>query len=411
MVIVQPKPSPNILRRLFLSSDTRGFSLAKERYEFTPENWRQGQEVVINFPKNISDDVELIYRATAGDLAKGWALSLGICALIYALFFVYHRFIMPYPQGDGGTPTDVPFIIPFGAIFVTIAVPVGITVVYLYGFDLLRAPLQNATVGADPSSVGLKGFNFAFTSISYLILLGAVTFLCMIVPIRDTILSFFKYMSRASQIGFYDVFESFFSKPGIFVTLGFLLTFRLGEAQLSFLKTPFLLNDIDTGALGLGLDQFAVTNVLYYLGALTVGGILSGLMIAQYGLKKLLWFCVACMHLPNTLYILLAVVQPQGVWLINAVVAIEAFGYGFGFAAYLLIMIMAAQGPYKTAHYALCTGFMALGMMIPGLWSGFLQEITGYPIFFTLVMFFCIPGILFIPYLKIDETFGKKSKV
>lgn len=410
VVIMQAKPSKNILRRLFLSSDTKGFSLVQERFEFTTENWREGQEVVFNFPKKISEDVELIYRATAGDLAKGWALALGICALIYALFFLYHRVIMPYPTGDGGTPTNVPFVVPLLSIFVTIAIPLAGIVVYLWLFGYLREPLQQITVGEKPIGVYKKGFDFAFTSVSYLILLGAVYLKWQIEPIRNSILDFFKTMSRKSEIGFYDVFESFFSKPGIFITLGFLLTFRLGEAQLSFLKTPFLLNDVSTGALGLGLDKFAITNTVYYLGALTAGGVLSGLVISRFGLKKMIWVCVAGMDLPNLLYVLLAAVQPTGVAMINTVVAIEAFGYGFGFAAYLLIMIMAAQGPYKTAHYALCTGFMALGMMIPGLWSGFLQELTGYYVFFWLVMLFCIPGVLFIPYLKIDEEFGKKSK-
>ncbi len=118
---------------------------------------------------------------------------------------------------------------------------------------------------------------------------------------------------------------------------------------------------------------------------------------------------VAAMHLPNMLYIYLATAMPESLLPVNIVVGIESFGYGFGFAAYLLVMILAAQGPYKTAHYALCTGAMALGYMIPSMWSGFLAEIVGYRMFFILVMFFTLPGVLLVPFLKIDPNFGKKE--
>lgn len=412
-VYIQPEPSKNLLKRIFLSSDTKGFSTSKDkgRLEFTTENWREGQEVIINFPKKITSDVTLTYTASAGDLAMGWAVALGLCALIYLVFFLYHSFIMPYPVGDGGAPTTTHFIRPLAAVFLTVGLPVLLVGLYVWGINFfLHDKLKSFVFGKEISSVESKGFDFFFAATYYLVFIGIVWFMMNIETTRSFILGFFKSMSRFSEIGFYDVFESFFQKPGIAITLGFLLTFRLGEAQLSQLKTPFLLGERATGALGMGLDQFALTNTLYYLGFLTVGGILSGLTIAKFGLKRMIWPCVMLMHLPNSLYIYLAYVQPTALLPINTIVAIEAFGYGFGFASYLLVMIIAAQGPYKTAHYALCTGFMALGMLIPGLWSGFLQELTGYTVFFILVMVFCIPGVLFIPFLKIDNDFGKKAE-
>lgn len=259
-----------------------------------------------------------------------------------------------------------------------------------------------------PTSLEAKGFDFFFTAgrLLILILLGVIVFYT---PLWAIARGFFYTLSNASQIGFAEVFGTFFSKTGMGVTLGFLLTFRLGEAQLAQVKNPFLLAARDTQGLGMSLQEFAFTNGVVYLAALTVGGILGGFLISGYGLKKVIWPMVAFMHLPNALYIWLAAAQPESLLPVNVVVGFESFGYGFGFTAYLMVMILAAQGPYKTAHYALCTGAMALGYMIPGMWAGYLQELTGYTQFFTIVMIFVIPGILFIPFLKIDPNFGKKA--
>ena len=132
--------------------------------------------------------------------------------------------------------------------------------------------------------------------------------------------------------------------------------------------------------------------------------------LSRYGLKKVIWPMVCFMHLPNALYIWLAWAQPSSLWPINTIVAFESFGYGLGFTAYLMVMIFAAQGPYKTAHYALCTGAMALGYMLPGMWAGYLQELVGYTTFFILVLIFVLPGVLFIPFLKIDPNFGIREE-
>ena len=113
---------------------------------------------------------------------------------------------------------------------------------------------------------------------------------------------------------------------------------------------------------------------------------------------------------PNLVYVFLSFVQPQVLWIIMSSVVVEQFGYGFGFTAFMLYLIYLSDGKYKTAHYALCTGFMALAMMLPGMISGWLQELIGYQHFFIWVMLCTIPGFLVIPFLKIDKEFGKKTK-
>lgn len=114
-------------------------------------------------------------------------------------------------------------------------------------------------------------------------------------------------------------------------------------------------------------------------------------------------------HIPNLAFVFLAYTQPSSQLVITAAIVIEQFGYGFGFAAYLLFMIMTADGPHKTAHYAICTGFMALGMMLPGMVSGWIQTQIGYPHFFIWVCFCTLPSILITFWIKIDPAFGRKA--
>ena len=90
-------------------------------------------------------------------------------------------------------------------------------------------------------------------------------------------------------------------------------------------------------------------------------------------------------------------------------VSLTQLGYGFGFTAFMLYMLYFADGPHKTAHYAICTGFMALGMMVPGMLSGWLQEIIGYQHFFVWVMLATIPGFIVVAFIPLDARFGKKA--
>ncbi|MBP9212120.1 MAG: MFS transporter, partial [Bacteroidetes bacterium] len=142
---------------------------------------------------------------------------------------------------------------------------------------------------------------------------------------------------------------------------------------------------------------------------LTLGGLLGGYVISKKGLKFWLWIMVFAIHLPDTMFVYLSYVQPESFALICAAIGIEQFGYGFGFTAYMMYMVMISDGPYKTAHYAICTGFMALGMMIPGMFSGKLQDAIGYQHFFLWVMASTIPGFIVALMVKIDPEFGKKK--
>jgi PAT family beta-lactamase induction signal transducer AmpG len=142
--------------------------------------------------------------------------------------------------------------------------------------------------------------------------------------------------------------------------------------------------------------------------ALTLGGILGGIAVAQQGLKKWLWPLALSLNLPNLAYVAMAIFQPESLWWISAGVVIEQFGYGFGFTAYMLYMIYFADGPNKTAHYAICTGFMALGMMLPGMVSGWIQDQIGYQWFFIWVMVCTLPGFALLPFMKIDPAFGTR---
>ena len=142
---------------------------------------------------------------------------------------------------------------------------------------------------------------------------------------------------------------------------------------------------------------------------LIIGGLCGGWAAARFGLRACLWWMALAINLPDILYVYLAVSQPAGYAYLNLCVAVEQLGYGFGFTAYMLFMIYFAEGRYKTAHYAIMTGFMALGMMMPGMFSGWLQEIIGYPKFFVWVIIATLPGFLTLAFLKIDSEFGKKQ--
>ncbi len=205
-------------------------------------------------------------------------------------------------------------------------------------------------------------------------------------------------------------FADFFRKKNIRVALLFLLVYRLGESQLVKLASPFLLDSREADGLGLTTGDLGLIYGTIGIIALSLGGIIGGIAASRKGLKYWLWWMVAAMNLPNLVYVFLSYVMPSSLWVVSVSVAVEQFGYGFGFTAYMLYMIFISDGKHKTAHFALTTGFMALGMMIPGMVSGWLQELIGYQHFFIWVMICTIPSFLVIPFLKIDPKFGKKEK-
>ena len=214
-----------------------------------------------------------------------------------------------------------------------------------------------------------------------------------------------KNVSPAAVLrGFGDTFVSFFRKPGIGVAILFMLTYRLGESQLVKLASPFLLDARDAGGLALSTGQVGFAYGTVGVIALLLGGILGGMAISRHGLKKWLWPMALAISLPNLVYLYMAYAMPENVFLVNACVAVEQFGYGFGFTAYTMYLILFSEGEYKTSHYAICTGFMALGMMLPGMISGWIQEMIGYRYFFIWVMICCVPLFLVLPFLKVKSS-------
>ena len=212
---------------------------------------------------------------------------------------------------------------------------------------------------------------------------------------------------------FFAVFAAFFRKKDIAVILTFLLLYRFAEAQLLKLAAPFLLDARGVGGLGLTTQQLGIAYGTVGVAALTVGGILGGVYISRVGLKRALWPLLFAMHVPNLAYVALALWLPQSLWFVGGAIAVEQFGYGFGFTAYMVYMLMVASNDpeHRSAHYAICTGFMALGMMLPGMAAGWLQTQLGYTNFFIWVCVATLPSFGAAALLKIDPAFGRRDGV
>ncbi|TRX22649.1 AmpG family muropeptide MFS transporter [Flavobacterium franklandianum] len=232
-------------------------------------------------------------------------------------------------------------------------------------------------------------------------------------------------VGETEEKNFATVFASFFKKKQIGLILAFILLFRLGESQLLKMLTPFLVDKTNVGGLGLATEDVGIIYGTFGLIALTIGGILGGIAISKQGLTK--WFLpmILIMHIPIIGFILLSHFQPEYLIYIHldlkyfvidyafnayacVVVIIEQFGYGFGFAAFMMYLIYVAEGESKTSHYSIATGFMALGMMLPGMLSGYIQQYLGYGNFFIWVFLATIPGIILSRFLIFPKDFGKK---
>jgi PAT family beta-lactamase induction signal transducer AmpG len=263
-----------------------------------------------------------IETRTGGDTTFAWSVTFGILAAMFLGFFLYHKFMLPFPPSDR------------------------------------QAHIEEGRT-----------------------------------PVAE----------------FFSVFTAFFMKPHIYSTLAFLLLYRFAESQLIKLVSPFLLDPRTKGGLGLTTSEVGIVYGTVGIIALTLGGLVGGFVIPRRGLKFWLWPMVVIMHLPDLMFVYLSQVQPSNLMFINVAVAVEQFGYGFGFTAYMLYMIMVSEGEHKTAHYAICTGIMALGMMVPGMFSGAIQEWLGYPNFYLWVMLSTIPGFIVTALITIDKDFGKKT--
>ncbi|MBI5718272.1 MAG: MFS transporter [Burkholderiales bacterium] len=236
---------------------------------------------------------------------------------------------------------------------------------------------------------------------------------------------------------FIEVFVAFFRRRDIVRVLAFLLLYRFAEAQLVKLIVPFLLDPPAQGGLGLTTQQVGIAYGTFGVAALTSGGLLGGWWISRIGLARALWPLVLAMHVPNVLYVALAMWPPtaaaavaaapgaalgaaaeganalSALALVTAALAVEQFGYGFGFTAYMVFMLRVAarspehgsarDNPNQTAHYALCTGFMALGMMLPGMWAGWLQQAIGYTGFFIWCCVATLPAFAAAAWVRVDD--------
>lgn len=275
-----------------------------------------------------------------------------------------------------------------------------------------------AMVTGEGLIVVLAGFlenKYGDNTKAWSITMTAAAFLMLLL----TVSNFFatpKYESSKAIIqekpkGFLEVFKSFFNKPNIGIALAFILTFRLGESQLVKMAAPFLLDTPEQGGLGYSTEQLGTIFGTVGVVMLSIGGILGGILISRDGLKKWMFPMILSLNVPNILYAILAITKTTSIIAVTLTVVFEKFGYGFGFAAFLMYLIYVAEGKSKTSHYAIATGFMALGMMLPGMISGYIQEWLGYGGFFVWVVIAALPAVFLMKFIKYPADFGKKSKI
>ena len=319
-----PVAGETIVVNMGRKSGSKDIDLPKNqsgRFEFTSENWNKPVAATIRVDHNLTNQTNSQFRATAGNIAFSWTVSLGALGIVLILLAVYHRIILPRP-----------------------------------------------VEAKEKTKVDLKVYG--------------------------------------------EVFASFFTKPGIIPALIFFLMYRLGEAQLVKVATPFLVDSRNSGGIGLTSAQYGIAYGTLGMICLTIGGILGGVVASKYGLKKMIWVMALAMNIPISVYIYLSTFQPvPGDITIYIAIAAEQMGYGFGFTAYMLYMLsFVGESKFKTAEFAIGTSLMALGMMIPGMISGYMKELLGYQHFFIYVMICAIPGIIAIKFLRIDPTFGIKKK-
>ncbi len=418
-------------------------------FEFTTANWDKPTSAIISTHQNVKTPIEATFWATAGNIPLSWGLVFAFSCVLFVLFFSYHNFILPRPIADKSVVEKRPIIFqPVFWLIVTFGVP-AIFCIGLYKGN--RAILESAKdkvvakitgekpgekkapvikeksdaeeAGARPSEAsGNKEGTLVkiLTNKKQMPILLKLTNYAVIVIIIFLFLKFkptraladrgFHYTSANSGVPFYNMFISFFQKKGIAAMIAFLLLYRLGEGQLTKMAPIFLIEKAEKGGLALTTQEVGIVYGTVGFACLTIGGILGGWLAATGGLKKWIFWMWAAINLPDIAYVYLSQVRPDDLLTINICVGIEQFGYGIGFTAYMLYMIYIAVGKYKTSHFAITTGLMALGMMIPMMLSGTIQMLLGYEHFFIFVLFCTIPGLITIFLIPLAPEFGKKAK-
>lgn len=210
-------------------------------------------------------------------------------------------------------------------------------------------------------------------------------------------------------LGIFHTFITFFRKPQWIAALAFMLFYRMPEGLLSKVASLFLVDQASNGGLGLSPMEYGLVQGTVGTIGLVAGGILGGVVVGMQGLKRWLWPMALAITLPDAVYVYLSYALPDNLLIINTCVFIEQFGYGFGFTAYMLFLLYYSRGEHQTAHYAYCTAFMTLSLMLPGLFAGELQELVGYRTFFIIVMVCCILTFVVSALIRLPESFGKRS--
>ena len=335
----------------------------------------------------------LVYRAgrlqeTLGDIPGSWSIMLTVSALLFLILFLYHRFMLPYPTEDVPKAKAEP--------------------------RQLRNSL--GMLGGYLAAAGLLVWLFTtLSSPGQKLGAAAIIVIALIVLGRKYLAPYLKKQMAAEGSSFNEAFISYFTMDGIGYIIAFILLYRLAEAMLLKLTSPFLLDAVAEGGLGISTSDVGIIYGGAGIIALIVGGVLGGWLISKYGFRKCLWPMVFALHVPDVFYLYMAYAQPAlrqiTLWgraipfgPVPLLVAAEQFGYGLGLTAFTMYLIMICKGKYKTAHYAISTGIMALGMMVPGMISGKLQEAVGYRHFFLAVCLLTIPGILVIFRLPINDN-------
>ena len=320
----KPPAEEKIVLNLSFNSGDESISIIEgTRFEFNSHNWNKPGIVLFKLHPNLNKGTTASFEGLSGNIPLAWSFTFFVLTGLFIAFFIYHKFVLPYPAAD-------------------------------------------VSVRKDESNPILKEFG--------------------------------------------KTFSAFFKKKNIGIILGFILLYRLAESQLVKIAAPFLLDSKDIGGIALTTSEIGLVYGTVGVACLTIGGIVGGIVIAKHGLKFWLWPMIIAINLPDLVYVFLAYTQTSGLWMVSLMVGIEQLGYGFGFTAYMLFLIYISDGEYKTSHYAIATGFMALGMMIPGMWSGWLQELIGYQNFFIWICIATIPGFIMAKLVKIDPEFGKKSE-